>query len=84
MAHLELKIGPLTARVTAADDKASLVLSNFAAVKGFEGSNQQRLQAVANDLARYLTETARAHVANVAADEARQAVLADRDNEFSD
>lgn len=84
MAHLELKIGPLTARVTAADDKGSVVLSNFAAARGYEGSNQQRLQAVADDLARYLTETARAHVANVAADEAQQAVLADRDNEFSD
>lgn len=63
--------------VSASDTAASQVLMNFANAKGFTGTNQQKLNQIAQDVARYITDISRGYVADRDALAARNTALAD-------
>lgn len=63
MAELRLQVSTLTASVAAPDATATEILTDFAAAKNLsvEGTAQERLQAVADYLAKYIQNEANNH-----------------------
>lgn len=59
MATITVSIGTVTATVQANNARAAAVAGAYADSLGAEGTDQERLQAVVNDLARYMLDVSR-------------------------
>lgn len=59
MAAITVTIGTVSASVQATNAKATAVITAYADSLSVEGTDQERLQAVVNDLVRTMMETAR-------------------------
>ncbi len=84
MARLLIEIGALSSEVTAANAKATVVLTNYAAHIGVTGTNQQKLDAIVADLKGILTNISVSQAAETASAAAIAAEQADANNKFED
>lgn len=78
MATITVSIGTVTATVQANNARAAAVVGACADAIGAEGTDQERLQAVVNDLVRYMMETGRLQRMQAA----RQAAAAAANNDL--
>lgn len=86
MAQITLQIGANSGIVTANNTKAQAVLNNFILAMNYSGPNttQAKLDFVAQQLAKYLTYTARRYQAGVQSSVVADAAYIEAANAFED
>jgi len=84
MALLSISVGVLSSSVSADDTKAENVLQNVAALHEFVGTNQEKLDQIAELLRKYLTRDSLRYAIGKAEADAAAAERAESNNKFED